>query len=200
MTDRFYYLESLLKGNNGTVHDNPESTGYSVNNPFSMSTPVFQERLLHAPDVCSNCLGLIREERDRIPVREQKQNRTYPSARYSRNRQTTSVEHVPSECPTDSTTIFCECGCTSSYDRYRSEIVSRERFRELLKQAIKTVEAKGVTLSREHAIKRAMKLGCPSETTFPVYSADEAIGEGIEFGVEMASVQSRASTTAVPAD
>lgn len=164
-----------------------------------MSTPVFKERLLHADDVCYNCLGLVREERVVVPVREQKQNRTYPTARYARNRQTTSVDHVPSETPTNSTTIFCECGCSGSHNRYREEIVSRERFRELLKQAIKTVEAKGVSLSREHAIKRAMKLGCPSETTFPVYSADEAIGEGIEFGVEMASVQSR-STTAVPAD
>lgn len=167
-----------------------------------MSNPVFQERLLHAADVCSNCLGLIREERDVVPIREQKQNRTYPTARYSRNRQTTSVEHVPTEQPADSTTIFCECGCTSSYDRYREEIVGRERFRELLKQAIKTVEAKGVSLSREHAVRRAMKLGCPSESTFPVYAADKAIGEGIEFGVEMATVQSRSRTSpsAVPAD
>lgn len=165
-----------------------------------MSSPVFQERLLHADDVCYNCFGLVREWRVVVPVHEQKQNRTYPTACYARNRQTTSVEHVPSECPTDSTTIFCECGCSGSHNRYRSEIVDKEQFKELLKQALQTVEAKGVTLSREHAIKRAMKLGCPSATQFPVYSADEAIAQGIEFGVEMASVQPHASTTAVPAD
>lgn len=165
-----------------------------------MSTPVFQERLLHADDVCYNCFGLVREERVVVPVREQKQNRTYPTARYARSRQTTSVEHVPSETPADSTTIFCDCGCSGSHNRYRSEVVDREQFRELLKQAIKTVEEKGVSLSREHAVRRAMKLGCPSESTFPVYAADEAIAQGIEFGVEMATVQSRASTRAVPAD
>lgn len=165
-----------------------------------MPTPVFQERLLNAADTCTNCLGLIREERDVVPVRQQRRNRTYPTARYARDRRTTSVEHVPSESPTDSTTIFCECGSSSAYDRHRSEIVDKERFRELLKQAIQTVEQKGVSLSREHAVRRAMKLGCPSETRFPAVTADEAIAQGIEFGVEMASVQSQASTRAVPAD
>lgn len=164
-----------------------------------MPTPIFQERLLHAPDSCSNCFGLIREERDVVPVRQQRQNRTYPTARYARDRRTTSVEHVPSESPTDSTTIFCECGSSSAYDRHRSEIVGKERFRELLKQAVQTVEAKGVSLSREHAVRRAMKLGCPTESQFPVCSADEAIAQGIEFGVEMSSVRAQ-STTAVTAD
>lgn len=168
-----------------------------------MSTPVFQEQVLNAVDACCNCFGLVREERDRVPVRAQRQNRTYPTARYARRRDTTTVEHVPSDSPADSTTIFCECGCTSSYDRYRSEIVGPERFRELLKQAIQTVEQKGVSLSREHAVRRALKLGCPSEARFPAYSADEAIAQGIEYGVEMATVsqsRSRASTRAVPAD
>lgn len=164
-----------------------------------MSTPVFQERVLNAADTCSNCLGLIREERAQVPPAERRRNRTYPSAKYARRMDRTTVEHVPSSSLTESKTIFCSCGCTTSYDRYRSEIVGPERFRELLKQAIHTVEQKGVTLSREHAVKRALKLGCPSETQFPAYSADEAIAEGIEYGVEMATVTSSA-TTAVPAD
>lgn len=164
-----------------------------------MPQPVFQERLLNAADVCSNCLGIIREERDGVPVRLQKENRTYPTARYARNQQRTSVEHVPSDSPTDSRVTFCDCGCTSSYDRFRSEIVAPERFRELLKTAIKTVESKGVTLSRRHAIRRALDLGLATESKFPAYSTDEAIAQGIEFGVTMAAQQS-SSTISVTAD
>lgn len=175
-----------------------------------MSTPVFQERVLNAVDVCSNCFGLARVERDRPahPPKSKNPNTgewmEIAPARWSRNNQRTTREYVPADRPTDAKNIFCSCGVSGSYTRARDEIVSSERFRELLKQAIQTVEQKGVSLSREHAVRRALKLGCPSEAQFPAYSADEAIGRGIEYGVEMATVQSqsrsRASTRAVPAD
>lgn len=164
-----------------------------------MSTPVFQERVLNAVDTCSNCFGLIREEREGVPLRQQKRNRTYPTAQYARNQQRTSVEHVPTQSPTNSRITFCNCGCTSSFDRYRDEIVAPEDFRELLKTAIRTVEGKGVTLSRQHAIRRALELGLATESKFPAYSTDEAIAKGIEYGVSMATVQS-SSMTAVTAD
>lgn len=164
-----------------------------------MPCPVFQERLLNAHDTCSNCFGIVREERDVVPVRQRRQNRTYPTARYARNRQRTSVEHVPDDEPAHSRVTFCACGCTSSYDRFRDEIVDPGTFRDLLKTALCTVESKGVTVSREHAVRRAIELGMATETRFPVCSTDEAIAKGIEFGVEMATVRS-SSTTAVPAD
>lgn len=167
---------------------------------MSAIPPVFQERVLNAVDVCSNCFGLIREERETVPSQLQKQNRTYPTARYARVQDRTSVEHVPDSEPMHSRVTFCDCGCTSSFDRFRDEIVSPDRFRELLRTAIETVESKGVSLSRQHAINRAMSLGLATETRFPTHSADEAIAEGIEFGVSMAAVQSSTPTISVTAD
>lgn len=171
-----------------------------------MTTPVFKERLLQAVNVCSNCFGLSRVEREKPP--EPKTSRhpisnellSIAPQRWARNDQKTNIGYVTSACVSGSKTIFCDCGVRGSYSRERSEFVDRERFRELLKQAIRTLEAKGVSIAREHAIKRALKLGCPSETRFPAYSADGAISKGIEFGVEMASVQSQAAPRAVPAD
>lgn len=166
---------------------------------------VFQERIINSVDTCSNCFGLSRVEREKPPrakvTKHPITNQLLELApqRWARNEQNTNIEYVQSDCVSRSKTIFCECGVRGSHSRERSEIVGRERFRSLLKRAIQTIEQKGVSLSREHAIKRAMKLGCPNETRFPAYTADEAIAQGIEFGVEMSTVQSR-STTAVPAD
>lgn len=159
-----------------------------------MQQPVFQEQVLNASDVCNNCFGLIREEREQIPPEKQRQNRTYPATQLARNPRTTTVEYVPDGKPTRSHAVFCECGCSSAYDRYRSEIVPRTEFRSLLKTAIQTVESKGVTLSRRHAVRRAIKLGLTTNTAFPVYSADRAIAEGIKHGVEMISARSDSSS------
>lgn len=170
-----------------------------------MTLSIVHERLLHAIDVCSNCFGLSRVERDRPehpPKTQHPISGHYVEiapARWSRNQRRTEREYVPSARASASKTIFCECGVSGSYTRARDEIVGAELFRELLKQAIRTLEEKGVSISRKHALKRAMKLGCPNETRFPAYSADEAIAQGIEFGVEMATVRTQ-STTAVPAD
>lgn len=165
--------------------------------------PVFQERVLSAIDTCNNCFGIIREERNTVPLRHQRGNRTYPKAQYSRDHRRTCVEYPPTGSPTKSKYVFCDCGEASSHDRFRSEIVPREQFRELLKTAIRTVEAKGVTLSRDHAIRKALRLGLATDSRFPVYSADRAIAEGIEYGVSMTAV-SRASQpqgqTAIAAD
>lgn len=165
-----------------------------------MDAPVFQERLLHAPDTCSNCFGFVREKRRTIPLDQQKRDRAYPTAEYARDKRTTSVEHVPTDSPTRSHMIFCDCGSSSAYDRHRSEIVGKERFRELLKTAIQTIESKGVSLSREHAVRRALKLGCPTEARFPAVSADRAIAVGIEYGVEMVLIKSQSSPSHAAAD
>jgi hypothetical protein len=162
--------------------------------------PVFQERVLNAPDTCNNCFGIIREERELVPLNEQKRNRTYPTAKYRRYHQRTSVEHLPDLEPTHDHATFCDCGTPSAYDRYRDEIVSRELFRELLKTAIYTIEGKGVSISRDHAIRRAFRLGLVTDTTFPMYTADMAIAKGIEYGMMMATVSRSAQSSAILAD
>lgn len=155
----------------------------------------FQEHVLNAADVCNECFGIIREEHEIVPVSERKRNRTYPVQHYTRYKRRTTVEHVPGKNPTQDHATFCECGNSSAFDRHRSEIVGPARFRELLKTAIETVESKGVTLSREHAIKRAFELGLATKSRFPLLSADQAIAEGIEFGVTMSTVSATPHTT-----
>lgn len=148
----------------------------------------FQERVLNAADTCNDCFGIIREEHEIVPVSERKRNRTYPTQHYTRYKRRTTVEHVPGENPTQDYATFCECGSSSAFDRHRSEVVGPERFRELMQTAIRTIEKKGVSLSREHAIKRAFELGLATSSRFPMMSADQAIAEGIEFGITMSTV------------
>jgi hypothetical protein len=150
--------------------------------------PTFQERVLNAADTCSNCYGRIREEHEIVPVSERKRNRTYPTQQYTRYERRTSVEHVPDTEPAHSHATFCDCGSASAFDRHRDEIVQGSRFRELLKTALYTVERKGVSVSREHAIRKALRLGLVTDTRFPVYTTDMAIAKGIEYGVSMATV------------
>lgn len=173
--------------------------------PMSTEIPsTFQERVLNAPDVCSNCFGIIREEHEIVPLKQRKRNRTYPTQKYTRYRRRTTVDHLPDVEPTHDHATFCECGTPGAFDRYRDEIVGAERFRELLKTAIRTIEKKGVSLSREHAVRRAFELGLATSSRFPICSADVAIAKGIGYGVTRATISAGSSNpngqTAIVAD
>jgi len=57
--------------------------------------PVFQERVLDAPDVCRNCYRLVREKR--LKPEWRRSDVSVKEADYSRRRQTTEVAYGPAE-------------------------------------------------------------------------------------------------------
>jgi len=67
----------------------------------------------------------------------------------SRRKETTTVAYGPSDVPSESKGVFCQCGTEDAHHRlWDPTDVSRERFKTLLKNAIKTLEHKDVTLER----------------------------------------------------
>lgn len=141
----------------------------------------YHEHILEPPDVCANCLSVIAEERV-DPIRTGIGREL--DSHYSRDPQRTSVEFAPHECPPRSKGVFCECGVEGHrvQDRLWSEDdVDDERFRELLKAAVRTLEEKGVTIRRDrmlaHALDRWHETG----------DVDEALAHGLDVAIATAT-------------
>lgn len=147
-------------------------------------TTPYNDHVLGAADVCSNCFHLIRQERQ-SPIR--RDDRTPDSGAW-----TTTYERVPRRTtveypgvgdePTHAKGVFCECGVESARERlWSGDDIERERFRKLLKTVLRTLDAKGVTLK-------------PTETAAYALQAfddgagvDEALAEAIDCGIVAAT-------------
>ena len=115
----------------------------------------YAERLLDAPDVCANCLRIIRIER--VDPARGGVTREFES-HYERDPTTTEIAYGPADSVGEQKGVFCaECGTEGAHDRiWRDDDVDGERFRELVQHAIATLEAKGVTLSRQDFAAHAL--------------------------------------------
>ena len=118
-----------------------------------MSTAKTQ--LLEAADTCRNCFRQVR--RERIDPTRRGIAREYERS-LERDPQTTTIGFGPSDCPPDSKGTFCECGVESPRTRvWTADDVDDERFKQLLVNAVSTLEQKGVRLRRRVTLQTALE-------------------------------------------
>jgi hypothetical protein len=140
----------------------------------------YQEHVLGAQDVCSNCLKLIRAEAA-SPIR--RDDRTRDSGAW-----TTDYERIPKrttvEYPgvgrdvTHAKGTFCGCGVESARERiWSSGDLSRERFKELLQNVLRTLDEKGVTVKRQETAGYALQAFDDDK------GPDAALAEAIDAGI-----------------
>lgn len=155
---------------------------------FTMPTAPYEEHLLAAPDVCSNCLRVIREER--VDPTRSGLGRDYEQT-YQRRPDTTVIGYGPSDAVSDSKGVFCECGVEGHRERiWTAADVDRDRFRELLTAAVRTLVEKDVSLKRQETLAYALQRFDDGA------GPDEAIATGVEAGI----VANAASPSTQPAD
>jgi len=157
----------------------------------------YQEHVLSAPDVCSNCLRLVREERT-DPARKWRDARSY----YARNKATTEIDYAPAETVSETEQVFCECGCSSAFDRvWDDRDIGPRRFRRMLKRLIRSLERKGLSIDRQRMAAHALQAYGPQTTTDGdvririVTDPDAALSQGLNVGL-MSAVASPTSSTA----
>lgn len=128
---------------------------------------LFQDHVLNAPDCCSNCFRLAREERVNVvptdfvdaavltdvPTGDTENGRAVvQGSHYGRSIEFTSAEYPTTDIPSDSRRVFCRCGVASVFHREWSDarlLEDRDRFRELLKHLTRTLDRKGVSHDRK---------------------------------------------------
>jgi len=148
---------------------------------------LYQEALLDPADVCSNCLAIRLVERERCRTSGLSAG---PTVVHERDRQHTEIDYVPSEAVSDSKRLFCECGVPDASTRtWADGDVDRERFRELLTNAVRSAARKGVTLDRERTLAYALQAYDDGETV------DEALRAGLDTGSALATAHDDADTT-----
>jgi len=136
----------------------------------------YQEHILNASDVCSNCLRVIRIER--VDPTRDGMVREYES-HYERHRRTTEIAYAPADSASNVKGVFCDrCGTEGAHDRiWRSEDVDDRRFRELVQQAIATLDFKGVTLQAQDFAAHALQQRRDGA------DVDEALGAATEAAI-----------------
>ena len=155
--------------------------------------PAYQEHVLNAVDVCQNCLRIVREERHTHEPR--RSDVSVQESQWSRRRDTTDVAFGPGETITDHKGVFCECGVEGSFVRvWGDRDVDREQFRELLKRLLRSLDHKGVSVDRKataaHALDALDRTG-EYRHYRPDGMIDEALSEGVRYGLARAEVQAR---------
>jgi len=147
-------------------------------------SPAYFEHLLQAPDVCINCLRVIRVER--VDPARNGLTREFES-HYERNQKTTEIGYGPARSASEAKGVFCDhCGTEGPSHRFwddhrtdahelatalgwltdvdepattpcQERAVSPAKFRELLKATIRTLDEKGVTHHRETLAQEALR-------------------------------------------
>jgi len=141
----------------------------------------YADHILDARDVCNNCFRHVRVERV-DPVMARDGLRHALDAHYSRKRKTTTREYHDSDpAVTHAETTFCHCGVEGTFERLWSPTdISRDRFKILLKRAVRTLEHKGIQLSRE---RKHETVAYALQAFDHDGDADQAIAQGVEMGI-----------------
>ena len=136
----------------------------------------YQEHILNATDVCSNCLRIIRIER--VDPTRDGMIRDFES-HFERHPHNTEIAYGPADSVSNVKGVFCDrCGTEGAHDRiWRSEDVGDARFEELVKQAIATLDWKGVTLQAQDFAAHALQQRKDDATV------DEALGAATEAAI-----------------
>jgi len=136
----------------------------------------YADHILDASDVCSNCLRVIRVER--IDPARDGMVRDFES-HFERHPRNTEIAYGPADSVSNVKGVFCDrCGTEGAHDRiWRSEDVDDARFEELVKQAIATLDFKGVTLQAQDFAAHALQQRRDGATV------DEALGAATEAAI-----------------
>jgi len=127
-----------------------------------MSSEVYQEHVLEAPDVCQSCFRRIRVER--IEPTRSGVAREFEST-YGRRKRTTEINYGPAEDVADQKGVFCDrCGTESAFARTWDQAdvhdpdapFGRDRFKEIAMTCLHSLLAKGVSADRKAFIARAL--------------------------------------------
>ena len=157
---------------------------------------IHQEKLRNAADICDNCFKIRLVERTEI---RSTGLAATPESVYTRRERTTELDHHPSDEPTQDKHLFCECGVIGPNSRaWDDKDIDRERFKDLLKHSIRSAEHKGVTLSREGAVKRGLANLAVLTAWWrdDINSVDEALADALEYGSTAATVQTETPASA----
>ena len=151
--------------------------------------PAYQEHVLNAVDVCQNCLRIVREERQ--PHEPRRSDVSVRESKWSRRRDTTAVAYGPADSPSEAKGVFCSCGVEGSFVRvWDDDDVDADRFRELLKRLLESLEHKGVTVDRKTTLSHALQARRDGA------GVDAALSTGIRYGLARAEASARAHPTA----
>lgn len=123
-----------------------------------------QELLFDDPTICSDCLGRVAIAHD---------------GGTHRDRSTTSIEYADGGLPTHCEELYCACGSPSPFERdVDLGAEDRDRFRELVKRAIRHLEGvDGLALSRTAFAGHALTAYDGGDDVV------DALGEGFTRGV-----------------
>ena len=145
----------------------------------------YQEHILNATDVCSNCLRVIRVER--VDPTRDGMIREYES-HYERHPNNTEIAYGPADSASDVKGVFCDrCGTEGAHDRiWESEDVDDGRFGELVKQAIATLDYKGVSIQPRDFAAHALQQRKDDATV------DEALGAATEAAIVASAARDEA--------
>ena len=115
----------------------------------------YADHLLDSADVCSNCLRKNRVERI-DPVMGDGLGNDLDS-HYERDENRTEIGYGPADVVSEQKGVFCSCGVEGAHERiWDPQDVSREKFRELVKAAIRTLDEKDVTVRRRETVRYAL--------------------------------------------
>lgn len=114
----------------------------------------YGDHILDASDVCSNCFRLVRQERvDPVRVGLTRELDSH----LERDPRRTTIGYGPHECPPRSKGVFCECGVEGSFERlWDPTAVDEDRFKQLVKVALRTLEEKDVRIKRKETVMYAI--------------------------------------------
>ena len=153
---------------------------------------MFQSEILNAHDVCSNCFGRRRREAVRPTKRGDERY-------FERNGDQLTTEYVPDVPAARARGIYCRCGVDSAYARIWTDDqvrADRDRFRELLKQLIQTVDelsAAPIDAKRVAGHALAAYDRIPEADEYGPFPADrpltinDALDAGLEAGVQLST-------------
>lgn len=145
----------------------------------------YHDHILGAADVCNNCFSLIREER--VDPTRSGLGRDYETS-LTRREETTEIGYGPARTPSESKGVFCQCGVESARDRIWSYAEpDDDRFKELLQNAIRTLERKDVSIDRERMAAHALQAWKDGQ------NVDGAIEAGVNAGLAVAASSPQAT-------
>jgi len=155
----------------------------------------YGEYLLDADDVCKNCFRLVQLDRPRTQTSTGRSDVSVELTAATRHPTETTIEYAPHRIPPRSKGAFCSCGAESTYERlWNPETVSRDRFRDLVKAAIETLEAKEVTLRRKEAAMYCLHHFDEND------DADRALANGLDAGIVAAAAAEDSADDQLRAD
>lgn len=149
----------------------------------------FAEHLFDASDVCRSCFRQIRVRR----IDPYRSNDLEAAATLSRKKRNTEIGYGPADSVTEQKGTFCdECGTESAFDRVWSSVdfhdprapLGYERFRELAKNAMASLESKGVSIDRHTFATTALSRYQDG------HGIDHCLGEATEHAIVSAAMDS----------